>query len=294
MTTVSAPHSIDPKYNRAAAARRRRHIHLALLGVPAVILLLGLFVFPVFRLGIMSLEGGNLIQYQKVVFDSLYMRILWDTLRISAIVTIVSLIMSYPVAYFMATTSRFWVIVGFTFVMLPFWTSILVRTYAWMVILGRNGVFNKTLLDLGLIERPIAFLHNELGVLIGMVHVLMPFMLLPIYNAMRQVDRSLVQAAQGLGAPAWKIMARVYLPLTVHGVVAGSLLVFVLSIGFFITPALLGGGRVLMISMIIEQQVREFVNWPFASALAFVLLAATLIIYVGVQRLTGGHSAVRR
>src|SRR5690606_32580910 len=191
------------KYNRAAAARRRRHIHLALLGVPAVILLLGLFVFPVFRLGIMSLEGGNLIQYQKVVFDSLYMRILWDTLRISAIVTIVSLIMSYPVAYFMATTSRFWVIVGFTFVMLPFWTSILVRTYAWMVILGRNGVFNKTILDLGLIERPIAFLHNELRVLIGMVHVLMPFKLLPIYNAMRQVDRRLVQAAQGLGAPGW-------------------------------------------------------------------------------------------
>jgi ABC-type spermidine/putrescine transport system permease subunit I len=279
--------------NLARSVEGRRQWTLAALSIPALMLLVGLFAYPVFRLMLLSFEGWTLEHYQRALFDTLYLRVLWDTLRISAIVTVASLLLSYPVAYLLATTTRFWAVVGFTFVMLPFWTSILVRTYAWMVVLGRNGVLNGTLMELGLIERPLALLHNELGVLIGMVHVLMPFMLLPIYSAMRRVDQNLVQAAQGLGAPGWRVLTRVYLPLTSDGILAGSVLVFVLSIGFFITPALLGGGRVMMISMLIEQQVREFLNWSFASALAAVLLAATLLVYAGVQRLSGGRSAIR-
>ncbi len=269
-----------------ASFERRRQWRLIGLALPALVFLLVLFGYPVLRLLMYSIEDGTFQHFEKALTEQLYLQVLYDTLRIALIVTVFSLLLSYPLAYFLATTSPLWVTVGFIMVMLPFWTSILVRTYAWMVILGRNGLINKVLLDLGIVGRPIAMMHNELAVLIGMVHVLMPFMLLPIYSAMRRVDRNLVQAAEGLGAPGYMIFLKIYLPLTLQGIVAGSVLVFVISLGFFITPALLGGGQVMMISVLIEQQVRELLNWPFASALSAVLLVTTLVIYMLVQRFT--------
>ena len=170
--------------------------------------------------------------------------------------------------------------------LLPLWTSVLVRTYAWMVLLGRNGVFNRWLIDGGIISDPLPLLHNFTGVLIGMVHVLLPYMVLPIYGAVRRLDPAIVAAAQGLGASNWRIFWRIYVPLTLNGIFAGSVLVFVLSLGFFITPALLGGGRVIMIAVLIEQQVRETLNWPFAAALSAVLLAFTFAVYALAQRFT--------
>jgi ABC-type spermidine/putrescine transport system permease subunit I len=155
-----------------------------------------------------------------------------------------------------------------------------------MVLLGRNGVINKSLLAFGLVEEPLALLHNELAVIIGMVHVLMPYMVLPIYAAMRRVDPDLIQAAEGLGAGSFRIFRRIFLPLSAQGIYAGCILVFVLSLGFFITPALLGGGRVIMIAVLIEQQVREVLNWSFAGALSTVLLTATIAIYGLAQRAT--------
>lgn len=276
-----------------ASFELRRQLRLVGLAAPALVFLLILFGYPILRLLMFSIEDGTFVHFEKALTEELYLQVLYDTLRIALVVTLFSLLLSYPLAYFLATTSPFWVAVGFALVMLPFWTSILVRTYAWMVILGRNGLINKLLLDLGIVERPVAMMHNELAVLIGMVHVLMPFMLLPIYAAMRRVDRNLVQAAEGLGAPGYMIFLKIYLPLTAHGIVAGGVLVFVLSLGFFITPALLGGGRVMMISVLIEQQVRELLNWPFASALSAVLLVATLAIYVLVQRLNRGTEGMR-
>jgi ABC-type spermidine/putrescine transport system permease subunit I len=169
---------------------------------------------------------------------------------------------------------------------LPLWTSVLVRTYAWMVLLGRNGVINRMLVDAGVITDPIPLLHNFAGVLIGMVHVLLPYMVLPIYGAVRKVDPAIPAAAAGLGASAPGIFWRVWLPLTLNGIFAGCVLVFVLSLGFFITPALLGGGRVIMIAVLIEQQVREALNWPFAAALSAVLLAFTLVVYTIMQRVS--------
>jgi len=135
------------------------------------------------------------------------------------------------------------------------------------------------------IAQPLPLLYNMTGVLIGMVHVLLPFMVFPIYSIMRRVDSGLLLAAEGLGATPWKIFQRIYLPLTLPGVLAGTTLVFVLSIGFYITPALLGGGRVLMIAVLIEKQVREFLDWGFASALSMVLLAAALLVYAAFRRL---------
>jgi len=270
-----------------AAIERRRQRMLAALGVPALALLAVLFAYPVLRLMALSMEGGSLTWYAKALGESFYLEVFWITVRIAVIVTLATLVLSYPIAYFLATATHLGAALGFALVVLPLWTSILVRTYAWMVLLGRNGVVNKSLMAVGIIDEPLALLHNELGVVIGMVHVLMPYMVLPVYAAMRRVDPDLLQAAEGLGVGALRIFYRVFLPLSAQGIYAGCTLVFVLSVGFFITPALLGGGRVIMIAVLIEQQVREVLNWSFASALATVLLVGTIAIYGLAQRAIG-------
>jgi ABC-type spermidine/putrescine transport system permease subunit I len=210
--------------------------------------------------------------------------VLWDTFEIAALVTFFCLLLGYPLGFLIATTTPLWATVGFVFVLLPLWTSVLVRTYAWMVLLGRNGVINRALVDAGITAEPIPLLHNFTGVLIGMVHVMLPYMVLLIYGAVRRLDPSIVAAAAGLGASSWRIFWRIYVPLTMNGIFAGCVIVFVLSLGFFITPALLGGGRVIMIAVLIEQQVRETLNWQFAAALSAVLLTATLATYAIAQR----------
>ena len=284
MTAITATTDL-PSRDRARRLRVRPVFGAVALSTPALVFLLAFFALPLGRLFWLSVDGGTFLPYEKALSQGLYLAVFWETFKIAAAVTALALLLGYPVAYFLTTTSRLWQVLGFAFVMLPFWTSILVRTYAWMVILGRNGVLNKTLLDLGLIDTPLPLLHNFTGVLIGMVHVLLPYMIFPVYNAMRKVDPDLVRAAEGLGAPGHAIFRRIYLPLTMEGVLAGTTLVFILSLGFFITPALLGGGRVIMIAVLIEQQVREFLNWGFAAALSVVLLVATLVVYGLVQRL---------
>ena len=252
----------------------------------ALILLLAFFLFPVVRMLGFSVEAGTLDWYAKALGEGLYLQVFWNTFEIALLVTGFCLLLGYPLGFLIATTTPGWATLGFIFVLLPLWTSVLVRTYAWMVLLGRNGIFNRWLLDAGIISDPLPLLHNFTGVLIGMVHVLLPYMVLPIYGAVRRLDPAIVAAAQGLGASNWRIFWRIHVPLTLNGIFAGSVLVFVLSLGFFITPALLGGGRVMMIAVLIEQQVRETLNWPFAAALSFVLLAFTFAIYALAQRFT--------
>src|SRR5262249_7393936 len=181
--------------------------------------------------------------------------------------------------FLLATTTPAWRAIGFTFVMLPLWTSVLVRTYAWMVLLGRNGVINRMLIDSGVTDEPLRMLNSRMAVIVGMVHVMLPFMILPIYSAVARIDPDLAKAARGLGASALQIARTIYLPLTLRGIVAGATLVFVVSLGFYITPALLGGGKVLMFAMVIEQQVREFLAWNFAGALSVILLVVTLLAF---------------
>ena len=283
---------------RARAPRRtqrrgKRDVLSLVLTLPPLIFLLALFAFPVARLLLMSVEGGTLEHYEKAILDGLYVRVFIDTFRISALVTVFAIVLGYPVAHFLATARPVWATLGLVCVLLPFWTSLLVRTYAWMVLLGRNGPINKALVDMGLVDQPIRLLHSEVGVLIGMVHVLMPYLVFPLYAVMRRIDHNLLSAAAGLGAPGWQIFLRVYLPLTLPGVAAGAILVFILSLGFFITPALLGGGRVIMIAVLIEQQIREFLNWEFAAALCAVLLVATLAISAALNRTTRGETTWR-
>ncbi len=273
---------------RPDPARARERL-LVLLASPALIVLGVLFIWPLLRLLSMSVEGGTLAHFEKAALDDLYISVLWDSIKIGAFVTLICLALAYPVASWLAQAGRTGLMLGMFFLLLPFWTSVLVRTYAWMVLLGRSGVVNRMLRDWGLIDTPLPLLHNLTGVLIGMVHVLLPYMVLPIYAALIRIDPDLRRAAEGLGAPAWRAFLRITLPLSLTGVFAGCALVFVISLGFFITPALLGGGRVMMIAMLIEQQVREFLDWPFAAALATVLLTVTLAIYAVLARLTGGQ-----
>jgi ABC-type spermidine/putrescine transport system permease subunit I len=254
--------------------------------LPALLLLFVFFLFPVMRMLGFSVEGGSLEWYAKALGEGLYLQVFLNTFEIAFWVTAICLLLGYPLGFLLATTTPGWATLGLIFVLLPLWTSVLVRTYAWMVLLGRNGVVNRLLLEGGAIADPLPLLNNFAGVLIGMVHVLLPYMVLPIYGAVRRVDPALVSAAEGLGASNARIFRRVYLPLTLPGVFAGAVIVFVLSLGFFITPALLGGGRVIMLAVIIEQQVHQTLNWPFAAALSAVLLAVTLAVYAVAQRVT--------
>ncbi len=268
--------------------RLRGHALSAIFTAPALIFLLVLFAWPVLRLMSLSVEGGSLASYEKALTDGLYVQVLIDTAIVAAYCSAICLILGYPVAYLLANLREPWATIGIAFVLLPFWTSILVRTYAWMVLLGRNGIINRFLLETGIVATPLPLLNNMTGVLIGMVHVLLPYMVFPLYAVMRRVDPGLLSAAEGLGAPGWQIFRRVYLPLTLPGVLAGVTLVYILSIGFFITPALLGGGKVIMIAVLIESQVRQFLAWDFAAALSVVLLAMTLMVYLGLKRLFRG------
>lgn len=250
-----------------------------LLGLPTILFLLVLFALPVARFMFDPLFAGTLQPYVKALTGTLYLEVIWNTFEIAAYVTVAAFLLGYPIAYFLTVAPRVWRTIGFFCVLMPFWTSILVRTYAWMVILGRRGVINEILLALGLTGKPMVLLHSEPAVLLGMVHVLMPFFVFPVYGIMQRIDLSLVEAARGLGAPGWRIFLRVYFPLTLPGVLSGATLVFILSMGFFITPALLGGGRVMMIAVLIEQYIHKFLDWQFAGALSAVLLAATLVCY---------------
>ncbi len=269
---------------------RRQSLGPLAAGVLPLIFLAVLFLYPVLRLLLLSVEDGSLRAFERAATDALYIGVLLETVWLSLIVAAICLVLAYPVAYFLATASRGWVAVGFACLLLPFWTSILVRTYAWTIVLGRNGLVNRLLLDLGLTSEPVALLNNEVGVVIGMVHVLLPYMVFPIYAVMLRIDRDLASAAEGLGASPWRVFTRIYFPLTLPGAFAGSVLVFVIALGFFITPAILGGGRVITIGLLIEQQVRQFLDWPFAAALSALLLAAALLIQGTFQRVLRGET----
>src|SRR5262249_7140683 len=216
-----------------------------------------------------------------------YLRILGTTFEISLLVTGVTLALGYPLAFLLATARPRTAALMLAAIMLPLLTSVLVRTYAWMVLLGRRGVVNEGLAALGLLDAPLPLLYTRTGVTIGMAHVLLPFMVLPLYSVMKGIDAELVRAAQNLGASPRQAFFRVYIPLSLPGIAAGCVLVFVAAIGFFVTPALLGGPPDTMIAMLIESQVRELLNWELASALAATLLAITAVLLLGFQRFMG-------
>lgn len=272
---------------RAAPRRaaRRRALVTGTLLAPALGVFAVLFVYPLGQVLLLSVSPGPTTRhYLPLAQSSLYIQVLWNTFKIAGEVAVLCLLIGYPMAYALVHAGRGLRRTLIVLILLPFWTSVLVRTYAWMVLLQKQGLLNKFLVWLGLVDEPLALMFNEIGVLVGMVHILSPFMIFPIYTALAAIDRNLFRAAQNLGAGPVRTFLRITLPLSLPGVGAGVLLVFVLAIGYFITPALLGGRKQLMVANLIEFQVTELLNWGFASALAITLLGATLAIYALYQR----------
>jgi putative spermidine/putrescine transport system permease protein len=266
---------------------RRETLRHVLMLLPAVLVLAVLFAYPL--LGIVNRSvykaGYTLDMYRQIFRVPVYLQVILATFKVSALVTMVCLALGYPLAYMLATrrprTAQLLMII----VVLPFFTSIIVRTYAWMVLLGRNGIVNQYLMALGLSDKPLLLLYNQGGVVIGMSYVLLPYMVLTVYSVIRSIDPRLVRAAHSLGASRLQAFRRVFLPLSLPGIAGGTLLVFILSLGFFITPALMGGPGDMMIAMLIEREVEITLNWSFASALAVILLALTLVGFTGYNRI---------
>jgi ABC-type spermidine/putrescine transport system permease subunit I len=270
-----------------ADARRERNI-LAGLTTPSFLILGTLLFIPVgwlFFLSFFEMDGFTVENYSRMLTEPAYYRIFLTTLELSVYVTALAVLLGYPVAYMMAILPPRAASFCLMLVLIPFWTALLVRTYAWLVILQRRGVVNSLLMQWGLIEEPLQLVHNFTGTLIGMLHIMIPFLVLPLYANMRAIDRDYTRAAASLGASPVAAFWRVYLPLTVPGLAAGTVMVFVICLGFYITPQFLGGGRVTTISMKIQQNVATYFNWGAASSLGVVLFVMTLLIFWGFSRL---------
>jgi putative spermidine/putrescine transport system permease protein len=271
------------------APERREARRYLLLLLPAVLVLLALFVYPLLGIADRSVYkprvGYTLDYYAQLWRVPVYLTVIWRTFQTSALVTLLCLALGYPLAYVLATLRPRVAQLLMIVVILPFFTSIIVRTYAWMVLLGSNGVVNQYLTWLGLTDAPLPLLYNKGGVLIGMTYVLLPYMVLTVYSVMRGIDPAFIRAAHSLGASRWQAFRKVFLPLSLPGIAGGTLLVFILSLGFFITPALMGGPSDVMIAMLIEREVEFTLNWSFASALAVILLVLSLIGFVGYNRI---------
>lgn len=227
---------------------------------------------------------AGLHNYVAVFSRPTYLKIILYTIEVAATVTILCLLISYPVAVVISKARGRWLYISMAFILIPFWTSTVIRTYAWMVLFQRKGVLNSLLLDLDLIDKPLRLMHNTIGVHIGMVHVLLPFMILPLLSALRNIDPTYMRAAGVLGANPVRSFIHVYLPLSMPGVSAGSALVFITALGFYITPALLGGPRNAMVAVLIEMQISVVVNWGVACALATILLIVTAALYFVYDR----------
>jgi ABC-type spermidine/putrescine transport system permease subunit I len=252
-----------PGGNVDALARHRRRAGQILFGLsaPAILGIMVVVFLPIVWLSSLSLfdRAGafTLENYARIIDSELYVSTFWVTFEISAAVLV------------------------------PFWTSVLVRTYAWLVLLQRNGLVNSWLQSLGLIDEPLQLAHNLTGSIIGMVHIMLPFLVLPLYASMKSIDTDVVRAAVGLGATPRRAFWNIFFPMSLPGLFAGIVLVFVLSLGFFVTPALLGGGRVQMIAQRIESTITLYSNWGAASALGVVLLVATLVLIWLLNRVFG-------
>lgn len=261
---------------------RREHRLMLMLLAPALLIVVGILVLPLGWLAWQSIyqDGGfTLINYQRFFTEDVYWRTFLTTFRIAFVVTVASLLLGYPIAFVAAALPKRWSIVILAMVVLPFWTSVLVRAYSWLILLQRKGLINTALMNMGLIESPLRLVNNELGTVIATLHILLPFMVLPLYAAMQKIPNDLILAGNSLGGTPTHVFFRVFLPLSMPGVIAGMVLVFILSLGFYITPELLGGGRTYMVSMLVSLNIEIYNQWGAASAVAVSLLACVLIIF---------------
>ena len=277
--------------------RRRSFANLLLIG-PAALAIIIFMVVPLAMMAWISIQarsyGGGVhwgeltgeawlrFLFERELDDSLtisfnYLSIIARSVWLSLITTVLSLAVGFPTAFFMATRGRRWRTLLVFMVTLPFWTNLLVRNYAWILILRDHGTINGLLLSLGIIEQPLPLLHNQFAVAVGLTYSFLPFMVLPIYSSLEKIDLRLVEAAFDLYADRWRVLRKIIVPLAVPGIVAGSILVFIPSLGSYVTPELLGGGKTLMVGNLIGHQFGAARNWPFGAALGLFLLALVLL-----------------
>jgi ABC-type spermidine/putrescine transport system permease subunit I len=254
---------------------------------PALVFLLLLFIVPLARLFSLAFmdESGAMATFGLLAESEVYRRVMVNTLIVAAFVTLMTVVLAWPVAYGLTRLKGFWFGLALYGVLFPFWISVLVRTFSWMVLLERNGPINRLLQGIGITDQPLALLFNDTGVAIGMIHVLLPYAIMPLYAAMTRIDRRLLLASDGLGAGLLDTFCRVYFPLALPGLLGGATFVFLLSLGFFITPALLGGANAITLSMLIASFVTDRLAWSLAAAGSLALLVIVLALLALAARL---------
>ncbi|MFB9762472.1 ABC transporter permease [Ectobacillus funiculus] len=271
-----------------------------LLALPAIVWLAVFFLLPIGFVFVLSFwergTYGELIksftlQNFERVFDPLYGRVLWETLKIAILTTVLCLIIGYPFAYTVTMVSKRRQSILLLLVTIPFWINFLVRSYAWIVILRSQGVVNTLLQKLGLIHEPLQLLYNTPAVVLGMVYTLLPFMILPVYVSLEQFDKQRLEAAYDLGATPSQAFWSITLPLTMPGVAAGSILVFVSSIGMFVVSDIMGGSKVSLIGNVIQNQFLGARDWPFGAALSFMLVLLSILLIYLYYKVVGRYSA---
>jgi putative spermidine/putrescine transport system permease protein len=259
-----------------------------LLLLPGLLIVGALLIVPtVWLLGLSFVsEGGlSLEHYLRIFDDPSYAKSFAITFQIAGTVTGLAILLGYPLCFWMLRLTPLWRGIALTCILIPFWTSLLVRSYAWLILLQRRGTVNTWLQALGLADEPLSLMYNVTGTVIGMTHILLPFLVLPLFASMQRIDPDLMRAAAGLGATPSFAFWRIFLPLSLPGLTAGGLLVFVLSIGYYVTPQLLGGGTTVMVGQLIQRNVELFSSWGAASAVSVVLLAIVLLLFWVMNRL---------
>jgi putative spermidine/putrescine transport system permease protein len=275
---------VAPPILRLEEGTKRLLVGSALIA-PCLLLVVVFFAYPIAGIVVRSLSDpeigvGN---YVTIFQSAAFRNILWLTLKIALWTTVGCLVLGFPLSWYLTTVSPQRAALLLLLSTSPLWVAILARLYAWTAILGRRGVINETLLAIGMISEPLDLLFNTRAVLIGMIHVMLPFMILILYATMRGIDRSLLDAASSLGGSAWYVFSRIFAPLVAPGVFAASILIFIMSLGFFILPAVLGGGSDITLPVYVQAQIRNF-NWGIASAMSIVLLVTTLALFALVIR----------
>ncbi|MBB4568894.1 ABC transporter permease [Rhizobium leucaenae] len=257
--------------------------------IPALIFVGIFFIVPVVALLLRSVlePVAGFGNYAELLGSATYLKVFVNTFIVSGLVTAISLLIGFPVAWTLAIMPTRLASVIFAVLLLSMWTNLLARTYAWMVLLQRTGLINKMLMAIGLIDQPLPLVNNLTGVTIGMTYIMLPFIILPLYGVIKKIDPTVLQAAALCGANRWQCLTRVLLPLAARGMVAGALMVFVMSLGYYVTPSLLGGTANMMLAELIAQFVQSLVNWGMGGAAALVLLVVTLSLYAVQLRLFG-------
>ena len=260
----------------------------AVLVLPGLLIIGALLLLPLiwlFGLSFVHDDRLSLVHYHRLFDDPSYIKSFAVTFQVAGAVTALIVLLGYPLCYWILRLPKAMQGVALICVLIPFWTSLLVRTYAWLVLLQRRGLVNTSLQEVGLIDEPLALMYNVTGTTIGMTHVLLPFLVLPLFASMQRIDQELLRAAAALGASPALVFRKVFFPLSLPGLSAGALLVFVLSIGYYVTPQLLGGGSTVMVGQLIQRNVELFSSWGAASAVSVVLLAIVLGLFWLMNRL---------